>query len=426
MYITKIELTNIRSITNLSWSIENWSAPGWHVIIGDNGSGKSTLLRAISLALVGPIQALALRQDWNKWLKYGTEEGVISLDLAVDEKVDKFAKRGKTPQKGKGVSVSLALTRNNHLVKLDSRDPKKETKGPERHVWSQNAGWFSAGYGPFRRFTGDDPDYRSLFHSNPKLAPHLSVFGENVALTECIKWLQDLQFKKLENRPEGDLLDKIVHFVNQEGFLPHQTFLEEVSSDDVIFVDGNNQHVSIKELSDGYRSILSMTFELIRQLLIAYQPEQIFSSGEPYILAPGVVLIDEIDAHLHPTWQVKIGDWLCKYFPYIQFIVTTHSPLICHSASKGTIYRLSRPGTELTNKMVTGIERDRLIYGNVLDAYSTEAFGENVVRSAKSQELLQELAHLNQKERSEGLTESDQQRQNALRAILSTSPHYTL
>ena len=46
----------------------------------------------------------------------------------------------------------------------------------------------------------------------------------------------------------------------------------------------------------------------------------------------GVILIDEIDAHLHPAWQKRIGFWLKAHFPNIQFIVTTHSPFICQAA----------------------------------------------------------------------------------------------
>ena len=59
---------------------------------------------------------------------------------------------------------------------------------------------------------------------------------------------------------------------------------------------------------------------------------------------PGVVIIDEIDAHLHVSWQRRIGSWLTSHFPNIQFIVTTHSPYICRSADLGALIRL--PGVD--------------------------------------------------------------------------------
>ncbi|HBY79411.1 MAG TPA: hypothetical protein DEG47_20960, partial [Cyanobacteria bacterium UBA11148] len=285
-------------------------------------------------------------------------------------------------------------------------------------------GWFSAAYGPYRRFKGGNQDYEKLFDSNPKLAAHLSIFGEDVALTECLKWLQDLQFKKLEGDPEGNLLDSLKEFVNQSGFLPHQAHLEHVSSKGVEFIDGNGCRLPVEELSDGYRSILSLTFELIRQLARVYGYQSIFDPNDPTkIIPPGVVLIDEIDAHLHPTWQRKIGIWFREHFPNLQFIVSTHSPLICQAATVGTVYCLPKPGSNELGSMVTGQDLDRLLYGNVLDAYGTEAFGADVTRSDESKKYLQRLAQLNCKELREQLTEDERKEQQKLRAMMPTSAH---
>src|SRR5712671_2638426 len=128
-------------------------------------------------------------------------------------------------------------------------------------------------------------------------------------------------------------------------------------------------------------------------------------------LAPGVVLIDEVDAHLHPTWQRRIGLWLREHFPKMQFIVTTHSPLICQAADVGTVWRLPQPGTNETGRMLAGVELDRLLYGNVLDAYSTEAFGEDINRSEESKKKLHRLAELNYKELHGQLTISERKEQ---------------
>ena len=71
--------------------------------------------------------------------------------------------------------------------------------------------------------------------------------------------------------------------------------------------------------------------------------------------------------------------------------------------------------------MVTGIARDRLLYGNVLDAYSTGVFGNTPMRSPESLEKLERLAILNQKELAEGLTDAEQAEQQQLRALLPTA-----
>ncbi len=293
---------------------------------------------------------------------------------------------------------------------------------PGRIIWVGTAGWFSASYGPFRRFTGGDADYEKLFFTNPRLARHLSVFDESVALTEGLRWLQQLQYKRLERDPEGQLLEPLLKFINQPGFLPHQARMESISSREVLFVDGNGFRVPVEELSDGYRSILSMTFELIRQLAATYGPKRVFNPKDPTkVNVPGVVLIDEVDAHLHPTWQRRVGLWFREHFPEIQFIVTTHSPLVCQAAEVGTVWRLPRPGTDEQARQITGAELDRLVYGNVLDAYGTGLFGEGVARSEASKQRLERLAELNLKEVRKGLTAAERKEQGSLRASLPTA-----
>lgn len=211
-------------------------------------------------------------------------------------------------------------------------------------------------------------------------------------------------------------------FINSGDFLPHGAQMDEVTSDAVKFIDGNGFAMSVEELSDGYRSILSLTFELIRQLVETYGVDRVFA--DPGVInVPGVVLIDEIDAHLHPTWQRKIGSWLCAHFPKMQFIVTSHSPLICHATPLRSVFRLPRPGADEVGEMLTGATLNRLRYGNVLDAYSTGQFGADVTRSEGGRILLRRLAELNSLELERDLTEEELTEQSNLRAMFPTSPH---
>jgi len=321
--------------------------------------------------------------------------------------------------------AKVDLVRLQNKVSLRKGTNKED---PSRYIWGEVVkGWFSTAYGPFRRFSGGDKDYQKLFYSHPRLASHLSIFGEDVALGESIEWLKELQFKKLESQSERSLIDTIISFVNNTDLLPHNAKIHKITSEGVEFIDGNGCSLFVEELSDGYRSILSMTFELIRQLVQVYDVNQVFGGQDnPCIIAPGVVLIDEIDVHLHPTWQKRIGLWFCKYFPNIQFIVSTHSPIICQAATGGTVYRLPKPGSDDSGQMITGQDRNRLLYGNVLDAYGTEVFGENVTRSEVSRQKQTRLAQLNQKSRYEELTEEEQQEHQMLQAMMPSNPNVSL
>lgn len=476
VYLKKIELTNVKSFDHFEWTLPSGvPAAGWHVLLGDNGSGKSALLGACAAALLGDKEALALRLKVNlaDWVTRGQREGRIVLTLEQDPQWDNWSGKGETSARELEASICIGAD--------DTLTPVDHPPSPDRHVWGGGKGWFSAAFGPFRRFTGGSPDYAKLFYSNPKLARHLSIFGEDVALTETLPWLKQLRFEQLEHRmlwseklafllaeearlsdpgqkftvaqgireardrlveldgrvPDGlndrpgaviqtgasrrsdgdDLLNAIKAFVNQPDFLPNDTWLSEVNSKEVVFVDGNGHRVPIESLSDGFRSILSMTLELIRQLAEVYGTRKIFSDENTRVIPPGVVLIDEVDVHLHPRWQRLIGPWLTDHFPNIQFLVTTHSPLVCQGAEKGSVTRLPQPGTGDRGGPITGAALNRLVYGDILEALSSGAFGDEVGRSDTGQEKLEQLARLNVKALREGLSPGEQGERGELQEI---------
>jgi len=404
-YISRIEIEDIRSLRAVQWEMP--PAPGWHVLIGDNGAGKSSALRAIAATLLGdgrryengstPAEvssdsALALRIDFGTWLRPGKTSGAVVLAALVTEADGK-------------------QLHQEHRLQVGTQGPLWNNPPNTREL-------FSAGFGPFRRFSGGDADYERQFSSLPRVTRHLSLFDERVSLTEALRWLKDLQFKALEkNRFSAAFLEQVRTFINQDGFLPNGVKLRDITPEAVRFVDANDSTISIEELSDGYRSILSLTLELIRQLSAHYGPDQVFDVEARTVDTSGIVLIDEADAHLHPTWQREIGLRLKKLFPRLQFIVTTHSPLVCQASD--TVFRLPRPGTDEQGRMLEKVELERLKYGNVLDAYGTGAFG-RITRSEEGKRRLERLAELNRKELEQGLSEEEEQEQERLRAIFPT------
>ncbi len=424
MYLHSVQIKNIRSIESFDLHFTPIEYAGWHVIIGDNGSGKSTLVRAIALALTGPDEAPALRINWQDWVRSGTNIGRIVVNVDSDQSLDKGTASGRTLS-NYYIPATVELSRDQLTGAVSMVGKGAKDIDPKRYFWGNGHGWFSASYGPFRRFGGGDRAYEKLFYSHPKLSRHLSAFGEDVALTECLEWLQLLHVKQLEQSPEGEFLEYMKRFINEGALLPHDARLEEISSNGVIFRDGNGHAIAVDQMSDGYRSVLSMTFELIRQMVGAYGGDAVFQNikqGTLTIDLPGVVLVDEIDVHLHPTWQRRIGLWFLQYFPKIQFIVTTHSPLVCQSADHGTVWRLPRPGGDSRSSgRIFGHELEQLLYGDVLDAYGTELFGTEITRSTAGQQRLERLATLNQKLRRGDLDEAETKEVAFLRASLPTA-----
>ena len=424
MHIRQIHINNIKSIRELTWDIPADKAKGWHVVLGDNGAGKSTLLKSIAVALLGPRESYGLRQPWDAWLREGHKSAEISLKIGWDGELDGFVGQGRPPLADAALSLGLKLVLSDSEQTVPSFEPMDSRPDPKRHVWGSEHGWFSASYGPFRRFTGGIGRVEQST-SGPllRLNRHLSLFGEGIALTEGLDWLIWLRAERNFLGIGQELLDPLIQFINQEDFLPSGVRLKEISPKQILFTDAAGVSIPVQDLSDGYRSILSMTFELIRELCFAFGSSAVFDPDDPkQVRASGVVLIDEVDAHLHPTWQKRIGFWLCEHFPNIQFIVSTHSPLICQAAEHGSIVLLPRSGTNDEARLLDGNEFKRVVYGNVLDAYGTDAFGAEAAntRSPTAQGMRDRLAQLNNKELIKGLDAAERKQQVELRAALPT------
>ncbi len=387
------------------------------------------VLRSISLGLIGEYEAKALPIDLNSFVNVNSREnGVIELELEKS----RYDSSGYPSLFGdEEVQVRLDIKAN------ESGNAEITTKSNlAYHSLSDknSKGYFSCALGPYRRFTGSDKKWDRLYPSSPRADAHKTAFSEEMALSNTIEWLVDLQIKSLERASniktgdgnEGEILKYLKRFINDAGLLPHGAKLKNIISEGVFFSDGNGATVDVTQMSDGYRSILSLTFELIRQMVRSYGQQEVFKNfkdGNFTIDLPGIVLVDEIDAHLHPSWQARIGDWFLKVFPGIQFIVTTHSPLICRASERGTIWRLRAPGTDLESGEVSGIEKERLVFGDLLDAYGTELFGRNVTQSQSGQDIAEKLARLNLKSFKGILTVEEEEELDRLKTITSNFSH---
>lgn len=372
-----------------------WDAPdapaGWHVILGDNASGKTSLLRALALCLLDRSERDALRQDWNSWLRASTDHGEVSVHLVGDDSSHEL-------------SLSLFRTR--------AAETTVDVQSSERLRYSG----FLAAYGPFRRFTGGDAEWVKSFKAHPRLQSVLTLFDERAALSDALEWLKDLwvRARTKENAPEKGFLSDLLTFINRTGFLPEGVEILEPDADGVWCLDGNKQRVQAIDLSDGYRAVLSLALDLLRRLSVDAGFDRVFTTQpDLQVAAEGVVLIDEVDAHLHPTWQQRIGVWFKRRFPRMQFIVATHSPIVCQSAD--SVLLLPPPGAPAEARMATREELNRLRYGDLLDAFSTSFFGELVTRSQLGRDKMDRLAELNDQMFSRELDDDERHTQEALR-----------
>ena len=151
----------------------------------------------------------------------------------------------------------------------------------------------------------------------------------------------------------------------------------------------------LTDMSEGYRAAIAMLIDIFRHMVGVYGAEIVRtdSHGRKIVDRPGVVLIDEIDAHLHPQWQREIGFWLQRHFPAVQFIVTTHSPLVCAAATGGRVYHLPQLGDGEPFRL-TPEDYARVVSGKPDEILLTPAFGLEQTRSPRAVEARTRHARL--------------------------------
>jgi predicted ATP-binding protein involved in virulence len=185
--------------------------------------------------------------------------------------------------------------------------------------------------------------------------------------------------------------------------------------------------LSLDELSDGYRTTAALVMDLVRHLYRSFGELRIESAvdGEGFyqrVPLAGIVLIDEVELHLHVSWQKGIGFWLKRHFPNIQFIVTTHSPFVCQAADPRGLIRLPAPGEDRQVEHVSEDLYNTVVNGSADDAVLTELFGLDTPYSAESEKLRDEVARIEAGLQTGKATRGDEQRLEELRSRLPQTP----
>jgi predicted ATPase len=347
----------------------------WVTLLGENGAGKSTLLQSLALLLVGPEGAPQLLPRPLGWLRDEGQLGKISIRIHQGD--NDPGRHGKT-KVSREFGYTFIVTGPQKLSYRNKAytEPAIVESPDTRLSWlrenaltSKGRGWFAAGYGAFRRLT------RSSQIIVPSLEPQIrstnfrTQFDEHQALSTFERWMVYLDYRiaKREEVTEAKRQrDLGVAAINK--VLPDGVTFDSVSSDGRIYFRTAGRKVPTIGLSDGYRSVLALIGDLTWRLI------QAFPDSDNPLLEEGVVLIDELDIHLHPRWQRSIAGWLRQQLPNIQFIVGTHSPLIAAGAGEDALTLLLevRDGV-VEHRILDGLSV-RNVDRNLREAFGTEPY----------------------------------------------------
>ncbi len=334
-YIVKIELKNIGVLSDVTFEIRSASSSGapWMVILGENGFGKSTLLKAIAFTLAGT-------KEWTRLGPYGsalvpteTQKGHVEVTFTDGDK------------------VRLSIDRKRRRVSVNTQWPKV----------------FLLGFGA-TRLPATEYHHPPV---EPKYCRLLNLFDPYSPLGNATNWLlslDDIQFERAA-RTLKDLLN-----------LPENAEFERKEA--IVSLHESNLNRSILNLSDGQQAVIAVGCDIMSVLL---EPDM------PIETAEGIVLIDEIGNHLHPSWRMKIVRSLKKAFPKVQFIATTHEPLCLRGLENDEIIVLKKD----RNNRIKLMENLPPIKGLLVDQIlSSSHFGLNSTLDPDTANLVDEYYQL--------------------------------
>lgn len=331
MKLTNITLKNYKGIQNLNVSFK----PGVNLVIGNNGAGKTSLLSGASVAISKIFGWLHIPvKDISQEDIYVTEEdsGDATSNLLYHMPVEIAS----------DICINDNTFHNNIVIKKNESSVTSTTdvailKYIKNLVDSnlqlplvsfQNAGRGTVKYSGKKNITLKQG-------KTERIAGYKGAFDKSMNFDDIENWCLRMDFAEYQNKKEvreyklfKSIVSSFISFLQDKAIDPKVYYSSVWGS--LVYCE-NGQETPFYNLSAGFQSVLCMAMEL------AYRAALLNPELTDEKTLEGIVLIDEIEMHLHPAWQWKIVGALQNTFPKVQFIIATHSPIILSSAKDASI-----------------------------------------------------------------------------------------
>ncbi len=327
MKIKRIELQNFRCFKEYELAFSE----RFTLLIGDNGSGKTAVLDALALAISKFLEGFLVPTDLRS----------ISDD---DAHYESFS-MGQTPIKEKGglqllIKIEGVVNKTHLYWKLLS--PKRFNLAfeptnigliaftlAEKITKPETLFPLLAYYGTGRLWNKIDHDEIETLSPDSRLSGYRDCLNIASDLKQLFRWFKTQELAALQKQERRHVLEAVRAAI--VSMIPDaQKVWWDVDWDEILIetiIQGKPQTIPFHLLSDGYRNMIGMVAD------IAYRMATLNPQLEADVIkqTEGIVLIDEIDLHLHPKWQKQVVERLLDTFPKVQFVASSHSPFIIQS-----------------------------------------------------------------------------------------------
>jgi predicted ATP-binding protein involved in virulence len=284
MKVSKIYLKHIRCFEEITIDLAtDIGAYDWSLILGNNGAGKTTILRSLAMGLCDKTGAAGLLQDtYGNMIRFGKEDATIRIDLVHESKT---------------YSVTTKIKKSSKEIEVLTQ------KRADDFPWDS---LFVCGYGANRSIRGS------------KVYDEYSIADALYTLFEYNAQLQNPELMLRRRATSEDELQESANWINEVLMLEEGS--TKIDSRGIGIKDQMSSEITYGSVPDGYAATITLVSDMLGWALLADKKSE---KNNLY----GIVIIDELEQHLHPSWQINIVRLLHSVFENIQFICTTHSPL---------------------------------------------------------------------------------------------------
>jgi len=347
MYISNIQAENFRGIMNLNLDLQE----GINLLIGNNGAGKTTLLHAIGIAATQPVIFLT---------------GISSMKIQDDARMTTETAGDAVVQNifhyPIRIQGTIVYDGQNYIcdqIKMSAADTGSSTHFELSYKFKELANRVDVDF-PMLCFVQAGREHAinpgknniSLAEKAPQRTDgYKDAFGPSLNLERIQQWCLQMDFAEYQRKhkiEEYETFKDIIHrfFSILDPQMKNDKVYYSSLMGSIVRFDGETEK-SIYQLSDGYQAVFCLILELAYRAVMLNP-----SKSEVAQTISGIVMIDEIEMHLHPAWQWTILKALRETFPCIQFIISTHSPIVLSSAKDAALYLMQDPNN--IKKMDTG------------------------------------------------------------------------